>query len=211
MLQKCLAIYKERGILELCSRMIQKISCGWISTTHAVWYVKHLSDPSSETRVQTGIPVSVDFYSFADTLNWIKNLNESWMLDDTERIIAEDEKHYWVNIKTDQSIIGYLKIGLNRVYINDYARILSFDQDVAYIYDTFVLPAYRNKNVASYMVREVCGFLQTKGFSRVLCHIPVWNKASSKAYTKVGFKRVKAIRSIKVLGLHFVTSDPRYL
>ena len=114
--------------------------------------VKHLSEASSETCVQTGVPVSVDFHSFTDTLNWIRDLDESWMLDDTEQIIAEDEKHYWVNIKTDQSIIGYLKIGLNRVYINDYARVLSFDQEVAYIYDTFVLPAYRNNNVASYMI-----------------------------------------------------------
>ncbi len=211
MLQKCLAIYKERGLLELCSRMIRKISCGCISTTHAIWYVKHLSESSSDTRVQTGIPVSVDFCSFTETLNWIKDLNESWMLEDKERITAQNEKHYWVNIKDNQNIIGYLKIGLNRVYINDYERALSFDQDVAYIYDTFVLPAYRNKNIASYMIREVCNFLQTKGFSRVLCHIPIWNKASTKAYTKIGFRRKQAIRSFQVFGHHFLTSDPRRL
>lgn len=191
--------------------MIHKMSRGLISPTHALWYVKHLSDPSSETHIQTGIPVSVDFYSFMDTLNWIKQLNESSMLNDTERIVAEDERHYWVNIKTGPRIIGYLKIGLNRVYINDYARALSFAQDVAYIYDTFVLAGYRGKNVASYVIQEVCSFLQTKGFSRVLCHIPVWNIASSKAYTKVGFKKVEAILSIKVLGLHFMTSNPTHL
>jgi GNAT superfamily N-acetyltransferase len=211
MIEKCLAVYREQGALECCSRMIRKLSFGRISTNGAIWYAKNLTEHSIQVWVRPSIPVSVEFCSFQETLDWIRGLKEPWMVNDTEQIIAMEEKHYWGNVKTDQCIIGYLKIGMNRVYINDYGRTLTFAEGVAFIYDTFVLPEYRNKNVATYLIQKGCCFLEAKGLSRAFCHIPAWNKASAKTYAKVGFAPARPIRFFRVLGLTFLTSDPTHL
>ena len=87
----------------------------------------------------------MDFTDFIVTLNWIEKQNVSWMLNKKELNIALDGDHYWLNIKHKDLIIGYLKVGFGNVYINDYKRVIKFTDNVAHIYDTFILPGFRNK------------------------------------------------------------------
>ena len=165
----------------------------------------------SNNEIKPAIPLSMDFTNFIVTLNWIKKLNVPWMLNKNELQTALNEEHYWLNIRHKGLIIGYLKIGSGNVYINDYKKIINFPSNVACIYDTFVLTGFRNKGVAAYLINETCDFVRRKGFNKIICHIPQWNISSLRAYSRVGFKKKKAIRLINILGLKILTSNPSNL
>lgn len=207
----CRTVCREMGARELIARILRRASFGLISTRHAIWYVKNLSSQSGREGIEAAMPVHVDFHSFPETVRWMEELPESWVLTEAERTVAEQEGHYWANVKTGQEIIGYLKVGMNRVYINDFEKVVTFPSGTAFISDTFVLPEYRNRKIAACLVDQACQFLREKGFVKVLCHIPVWNKASSAVYTKLGFVPTKAIRYVRLFGFSFLTSNPAKL
>jgi ribosomal protein S18 acetylase RimI-like enzyme len=133
------------------------------------------------------------------------------MLSQREQETAMQEHHIWANIQSNQHIIGYLKIGFNRVFINDYRQTLTFSPDVAYIYDTYILPSYRHQRVASVLIHDACHYLQTKEFSRVLCHIPPWNQASARLYGKTGFRIAQSISACRVVGKTILSFNPTEL
>ena len=118
---------------------------------------------------------------------------------------------YFPHIKYNGDIIGCIKIGFKNVYIKDYKKIIEFPPKIAFIYDTYIVPEFRGLNLASFMINEVSCFLRNKEYRAVLCHIPHWNTPSIKAYSKVGFKRLKSIRWIKILGFDFLTTNPSTL
>ena len=155
--------------------------------------------------------MTANFLDFNQTFNWIKLQNKPWMLNDVEKEVAVREGHYWGNVKYNGIIIGYIKCGFNNVYINDYKKTVTFSRNVGFIYDTFILTEFRGRRVASYLINETCTFLKKNGFSKVICHIPSWNIASIKAYSRAGLKRTKKIRYLKILGFKILTSNPAYL
>ncbi|MCP4746137.1 MAG: GNAT family N-acetyltransferase [Desulfobacteraceae bacterium] len=180
------------------TRIIVKGVSPVFETNSAIWHENVLN--RKHTGITPAIPLHIDFTNFAVTFNWIKTHNIDWMINQKELQTALKEKHYWLNIKHKERIIGYLKIGFGSVYINDFRQIIHFSKDTAFIYDTFVMPEFRNKKVAAYFINEACDFLKTKGFKRVLCHIPQWNRSSMKAYGSAGFKKKKFVRWIKFFG-----------
>lgn len=206
---KILKTYREDGVREVIKRVFNKGVSLIFETNSAIWYEKVLNHSSNE--IKPAIPLSVDFTDFIVTLNWIKNQDVSWMLNKKELNIALYEEHYWLNIKHKGLIIGYIKVGLGNVYINDYKGVIKYPDDVAYIYDSFILPEFRNKRAASYFIYETCNFIRKKGFKRIICHIPQWNIPSIRAYSHVGFKKKKSIRWVKIVGFKILTFNPANL
>jgi ribosomal protein S18 acetylase RimI-like enzyme len=207
--QKIRKTYHKNGL-----RMVVKkgLVTAWkylFSTNNAVWYRKIIVSNNDEVRPE--IPMTVHCSDFEETLIWIQAQEQLWMLPPKEKDIALREKHYWVNAKFNNHIIGYVKVGIGHVHINDFEQIIKFPESIAYIYDSFVLPAYRRKKVASYLINETIIFLRKEGFSKILCHIPAWNTASAKVYSQLGFKSVKTIRFIKLFGFKIITFNPALL
>jgi ribosomal protein S18 acetylase RimI-like enzyme len=201
--------YHKNGINGVMKKGLAK---GWrylFRTNNAVWYEKIID--SNNEEVHPEIPVTVHCSDFEETLIWIQAQEQPWMLPPKEKDIALKEKHYWVNAQCDKHIIGYVKVGIGHVYINDFEQIIKFPESVAYIYDSFVLPSYRRKKVASYLINETIIFLRKEGFSKILCHIPAWNIASANAYSRLGFEGVKTIRFVKLFGFKIITSNPALL
>ncbi|HUV60173.1 MAG TPA: GNAT family N-acetyltransferase [Desulfatiglandales bacterium] len=205
-LDKCFLIYTRSGALALLRKLIIKLCNIIYNTNSATWYVRPLNSEGLEIIPE--IPLTADFVSFNETLNWIKQQNIPWMLNENEIKVAKRIGHHWASIRYNGNIIGYIKLGFNEVFITDYKKIIKFPKHVAYIYDTFVLDEFRNRKVASYFIRETCKFLKKKGFGKVICHIPDWNISSIKVYSKAGFKRIQAIRFLNILGFKILTKNP---
>lgn len=208
-LQKAIKTNRERGSGELFRRILSRMSRLVFETNSATWYIRILY--SKDTEIKADIPLTANFLDFNQTFNWIKLQNKPWMLNDVEKEVAVREGHYWGNVKYNGIIIGYIKCGFNNVYINDYKKTVTFSRNVGFIYDTFILTEFRGRRVASYLINETCTFLKKNGFSKVICHIPSWNIASIKAYSRAGLKRTKKIRYLKILGFKILTSNPAYL
>jgi len=207
-LQKASQIYRQHGAVELIQRILKRALRTIFDTNSAIWHERLLY--SGDMEIRPGIPLTVHFSEFRETLNWIKRQNMPWMLNEKEEGVAKNGGHYWLNIKYNGSIVGYIKCGFSNVYINDYKKIIKFPPNVAFIYDTFILTEFRGRRVASYLINETCTFLKKHGFTKVMCHIPDWNVASKKAYSNVGFTRTRKIRWLKILGFKILTANPAY-
>jgi ribosomal protein S18 acetylase RimI-like enzyme len=128
------------------------------------------------------------------------------VVNDNEIQTALRYNHYWPLAKYDSEIIGSIKLGFDKVYITDYAKNIEFPDKTAFIYDTYVLKKYRNNGVATQLILDAAEYSKNKGYQKLGCHIPKWNKASIIAYEKIGFKKISYIRYYKIFGICFIIS-----
>jgi len=206
---KVLNIYKEEGWLVVVGRGLKKIIHLLFETNSAFWFKRDLSLPLPE--ITPKIPVEINLFSKDETLDWLRNNGEPWMLNQRELDVGLAENHYFPSIKYQGKIIGYAKAGQSRVYIQDYKKTMNFPENTAFIYDTYVSPEYRGLKIAPFLITEIMKFLKNSGVKKIGCHIPSWNTASINSYTRVGFKKTKYIRYFKIFGLKIFTANFRGL
>lgn len=198
-------IYKSQGVLRLGERLIKKIIHFVFITNSAIWFERDLLDIA---ELEAKIPVEINMACGSETIEWLKNREETWLFNPREIEVGLKNNHYFPTVRYKGNIIGCAKVGMSRVYIADFERIINFPADMIFIYDTFVLPEYRGRGIAPYLISEIMKFAAAKGFRRIRCHIPDWNKASINAYTKIGFKKIKNIRCMRIMGSSILTSNP---
>lgn len=206
---KILAIYKEKGLFEVIARGLKKIIRPFFDTNSAFWFECELS--SELPPVISALPVEINLFSADETIDWIKKEGKDWMYNPRELEVGLKEQHYFPNVKYQNKIIGYAKVGLNKVYIQDFKKILNLAKDLAFIYDTYVEPRYRGLNVAPSLIWEVIESLKNMRIKKVGCHIPVWNTASLSSYAKLGFRKINYIRYLNVLGFKIFTTNPEVI
>lgn len=200
---------RRAGILSLIKKLGKKIKHLTFRTTCSIWFCKSLNEFVDFTAKQPDIDIDFLKEDKSKLINWLREYNArfSWMYKEKEIQLAETDKHIYVDIMNHGNIIGYIKVGINNVYIHDFDKIVCFPKDSAFVYDTFILPEYRGKNIALYALLETIRFLNEKGFQRLWCHIEKWNTASLKTFQKAGFMPKGTIRFSKVFGLPIFIKD----
>lgn len=198
--------YQEKGISGVLRRSLQRCTRVLFETNDAIWFNRDLNE--DVLSVDSDIQLKVTINNFKETYDWISQMQTHWMLNANEFNTALQQGHFWANIKHENNIIGYIKLGYNNVYIVDYNMAIHFPPKVAFIYDTYVLPELRGHKVASYFINEVADYLKNDGYCTLMCHIPRWNIASIKSYERIGFKRMGKIRYLKIFGFSYLTANP---
>ncbi len=180
-------------------------------TNHADWFVRYLSEEIGPPSPR--LAVAVDTSSREETIRWLRenHYRFGWMYIPEEVSLARACGHYLVSVRLEGKIVGYIKIARERGYVLDYGAELSLPPGDAFVYDTFVLPEYRGKRIASFLIGEAMAFLREEGFRRLWCHIPVWNAASISAFSRSGFRKIAHIRFAKILGCPFFSISPGQL
>jgi ribosomal protein S18 acetylase RimI-like enzyme len=169
-----------------------------LGTNSAFWFEKDLNNI---VDYKPKIPVKIDMNSTDKTIEWLIKQSQSWVVHPKEIDAALKYNHCWPNISYKDKIIGCIKIGLENIFIVDYNKLVKFPNDTAFIYDTYVIDEMRGKGLAKYLISEAAKFVKTKGYAKVGCHIPPWNKASINAYEEIGFRKISYIRNINLLGV----------
>lgn len=192
-------MYKGEGVGITVKRALRKASRFIFETNNSFLFVRDLAE--SVAGVTPAIPVEVNFQSRDETIRWLKGRQEPWMFNEKEIEVGVRWNHFYPNAKYKGEIVGYLKIGIKEVYVDDFEKVMPLSQESAFIYDTYVLPSLRRHNIASFMICETMKFLRNAGIKTIYCHIPLWNAASINTYTKSGFRKDRYIRHIKILRL----------
>jgi len=200
-------IYKQEGFFCLIQRILIRSFHIFLEMNNAIWFERDLLEDIDEFIPK--IPVEVNFEFPEETVEWMKNQRDNpWIYNKNEVIVGLKEGHYYPSIKYNGEIIGYIKVGKNGVYIADYKKTIRFPPEIAFIYDSYVVPQHRGLGVAPYSINEVMKFSKNKGFTKLRCHIPPWNNASIRAYTKAKFKRIKRIFYFRIFGFKILTGNP---
>ena len=184
----------EHSPINLIGRFIRFI----FTTNSAIWFEKDLTEKF--INYKTKIPLEIDISSTNLTIEWLKSQKLNWLIHTQEIETAIKYNHYWPSVSNNGIIIGSIKVGLKKVYIADYDQIVDLPEKTAFIYDTYVLNEKRGKGVAKFLIVESIKYLKSKGFLKVKCHIPVWNKASISAYEHIGFQKTSYNRFFRIFG-----------
>jgi len=169
------------------------------STNSAIWYERNLKEKIIKQQSKINVIFEVD--STDKSIEFLKKQNLNWLINQEEINAAYKYNHYWCSVKFNDQIIACIKIGFNKIFISDYNKIIKFPKNMAFIYDTFVLPKYRGKGVGNFIIYQAIKHIKNKGYLKIGCHIPPWNKNSIKIYKKNGFKEINYIRNLKIFGV----------
>ncbi len=202
MIGKAWSIYRTAGYRSLIRRGNERLRRTLLVTNSAYWFAFFTGrgdELPGEDSPRTD--VTIEMSSPEETIRWIQYCGEQWMYKEKEISTGREEAHLYPHIKADGKIIGYAKVGLGRVYIEDYDTIVTLPAQHAFIYDTFVDPQYRGKKIAPFLVRTIIRYLKTRGIISFGCHIPSWNKASMSVYEGIGFRRMKYVRHVRAFGV----------
>ena len=191
--------YADHGLLGLFPAALARLGRLIYETNHACWFQRDLNETIAEAP--PAIPVSFQHNNPHATIKWMRTLQKPSIVDPAELAVAQAEGHYLVNVRHSGRIIGYVKVGFGRVYIQDFQGVAIFRPNEAFIYDTFVLPEFRRQGIASAAIEFCMRLLQRNGFTRLYCHIPTWNVASIKAYNRSGFQPLRSLRYRRIFGM----------
>lgn len=205
--RKTLDIIKKEGCGAFFNRCLVKAHRLFFRTNGAIWYKKDLNEdicPESDARIK------VVFSSGGEIIRWLRDRSSDypWIYIEKEILTAGRENHLFPFVTLGDEIIGYVKIGFNKVYVHDFEREITLPPRDAMVYDTFVLPEHRGRNIALALVNETAIYLRALGYERLWCHIPEWNTASSTLYRKAGFREVSHIRFVKLMAFRFFNMTP---
>jgi ribosomal protein S18 acetylase RimI-like enzyme len=201
-IEKALHTYRDEGPRMLLRNIRRRI---W-NYQKAVWLVRDLSVVLP--RNETSLPVEIDFSHPEETIDWLVKQNIAGTAEPRELEVARRYKHLLPLAKMEGETVGYLKIGFEKVYILDFRREFDFPSGVAFIYDSYIAPRLRGKNLAPFLADRTSELMKEKGYTQIYCHIRVKNLASIKAYQKCGFEPVKVISWFSILGLSFFSFPP---
>lgn len=197
----------EGGPLVFGRMAYKKIKNTVLTSNDAFWFFKDLEQ--SIPQIQPSKKVEVDFDSDLEIMPWLEkhHIQFTWLYRPKEIAVKAENNHLYPVVKEGKDIIGYIKIGINKVYLHDFDGIFDLPKDTAMVYDTFVLPEYRGFGIATFLITESAIYLRNLGFKNFWCHIPPWNQASINAFSKAGFKQVDYIRYTRLLGRKIFTKD----
>ena len=208
---RSLRILKRKGSRGLLCAVLKKLKHLLWVTNSADWYCRDLENATFD--IQARKPVQIIFHFNSEITTWLKEHHclFPWMYIPEEIKTAKSEGHIFPYLKHNDEIIGYVKIGLGKVYILDYDKIIEFPEKHSFIYDTFIMPKFRGLNFAPFLLNEAIKYLKSLGFEKIWCHIPSWNTSSRRAFEKLNFHRSTRVRYLRLLNLRFFTNNPKKL
>jgi GNAT superfamily N-acetyltransferase len=178
-----------------------------IRTNCAVWFCGNLA----ECPV-TGLcrDVAIELNDLERSMRYIERMAERfpWILVPGEVAAARRWNHFYPLVSCDGDPAGYIKIAIGQAYVEDFDEMLSLRDDEAFVCDTFLAPEFRGRGLSKVLLAESIAWLRQKGVEYLFCHIPEWNSASLGLFRGFGFRRIRKVRHMRVLGKRFYTVHP---
>jgi ribosomal protein S18 acetylase RimI-like enzyme len=206
--EKFRRVRRAEGGFGILRHTFNKVRHALFIANSADWYERDLTQPCSNALAGA---VRVTFDGMQETLSWMRSLGIEYIVHPDEIAVARANQHLFGAARMAGRTVGYIKVGQRDVFVQDFGKRIAFPSDVAFIYDTYVLPEERGQGIAGCLIQAAIIELQRRGFRILRCHIPPWNHASVRAFKKCGFKRRKYIRYIRILGLRIFSFHPERL
>jgi ribosomal protein S18 acetylase RimI-like enzyme len=196
MFERISEVYNKEGARGVCVRGARELLRLLFDTNSAIWFERNLLEDIPDVPME--MPLEIVLSAPEELISWVKDHGERWMLSPREIELGLREKHYFAVAKYHGNIIAYCRIGINRVYIADYRKIIPLEPGTAFICESYVAPEFRNKNIASFLKVYLMRELRGRGYKKIRNHVPAWNKSSLRVSEKLGFRKTAYIRHFRV-------------
>ncbi len=213
----CRTVLRQQGPLGLAATALDRLRRrAWVHNA-ADWYLADLTPPPGSpppNLPDASTPgTAVAFDATNDVIRWLYELRGEfrWACDEHELEAARRYGHAFGLLTIDGQRAGYIKVGFERAYVGDFGRCIRIPPDTAFVYDTFVHPAFRGRGAAGVLIRQTLCFCRARSRRWLWCHIPRWNTPSIRAFTRQGFRPVRHIRHVRLCGVPLYTLRPEAL
>lgn len=210
--QRVRRAFREEGFWGVVRRTYRFLSARAFATTGSTWFQRSLMGSGDSAR-DAATPAELSVQIFDDDksrlIEWLRDHHREfpWMALPEELEQAQTSAHVFAGFVLADHIVGYVKVGVDSVYVHDFRRVVRFPPGDCFVYDTFVLPGYRHRGIAYRGVMATMAELERRGLDRIWCHIEPWNAASLELFRRAGFQEMGRIRFVRMLGMPFFLRD----
>ena len=180
-------------------------------TNAADWYCLSLGSRSNDiSRLQSESAIKIYFDRPNEVIQWCRELKPwfGWVCNEHELKAIAEFGHLLPLFQVDGVNAGYMKIAFHQVYLTDFKRRIALPPDTAFAYEIFVHPTFRDRGIATALVKQSLNYLQQQNYQFVWCHIPSWNQASIQTFLKCNFSRMGYNRYFRLFRWHAHTHSP---
>jgi phenylacetate-CoA ligase len=209
--KKIVNTYENEG-LAVAFKKIKRFLVHNIWVRKYFWNMKYFL--SSTVHSLSKLSVVVDFNSRDEVTEWarINIYDGNYSAEDSLSLkIANNNNHLFPCARLKGEIIGFVKVGFNKVYIKNFKKSFTFDQRIAFVYEMYIDPKYRNHGVNSCLQSEIMIHLKNEGFQIVANHVRSNNAAALHVVNKCGFQKIGTSWQFRFFGLNIFNSAPHQL
>lgn len=197
----------------LAIRIIKSLRARSFKSNCSTWYLSAIQK-TNNSKAKNKLPepyiLSVLKGDQKKSLHhWLYNNRKRypWIYFPNEIKSSTQFEHWYPVLYDGESLIAWIKLARNNVFIHDFDTSVELPANTAFIYDTFVDPKYRRQGLGNLLIEYTKRFLAAEGYTALACHIEDWNKPSIKAFMKADFKPVGKIRYLRFTFFSFLLID----
>jgi ribosomal protein S18 acetylase RimI-like enzyme len=164
----------------------------------AHWMVRDLAAQPVRSEARPDLRLLVDAPDRVHA--FLEQLRVPGTLDPVERRTMRERGHLLVGLLAGDTLIGFSKLGWNRVYVLDYRLDLELPPGWFYVLDTAVVPEWRRRGAGTFLVEETCAEMRSRGFTHRLSQVRADNAAMLATARRAGYALLGTVDYVSILG-----------
>lgn len=178
--------------------LIHEIRRKLYDSHHSVWFAISLADEIKVIKPR--FDGRLDFDNPEEVIRFIEKYDIPGTNDPIEMSSILDRKQYFVGIKNGDDLIGYIKIGWDKVYIVDYGLDFEMPSGCYFIIDIFVDPDARGMGAGPFLSSASAAEMKNRGFKSSIMHVRTSKTPMLKSAVHAGYSEIGRVKYSSILG-----------
>jgi len=164
----------------------------------SIWFDLALTDSMEVIRPK--FDGWLDFDNTKKIYGWIEERNVAGTNDPYEIAHMKEAGHFFVGIMNGDKIMGYMKLGWDRVYVLDYRIELQMPPESYFVIDIFIAPENRGLGAGPFLSSASAIEMKRRGFKRAIMHVRTDKTPMLKSGAKAGYVEIGRVDYQSILG-----------
>lgn len=189
---EALRYLKEEGIKAFLIRAVKEILSPFFKIRKEIFYEKDLSTYIPEISPKLNATFRegslMDLLKLKDKMYLDINTIKRWIISGKKVFIVE----------AHNEVIHYSWLSFDEEYIKPIEKKITLAKNEGFIHTCRTMPSFRKKRIYSFVLSNICKYLRSNGYSKVLICANSKNIPSIKSIQKMGFKRIGEVFFLKL-------------
>ncbi len=204
-ISKAWRIYTDQGLGALAAAFRRKV----YDRHRSAWFRLPLAEFAEV--IPGRFEGSLDFEHPDRVLTWIDTLGLPGLNDRVEIESMKSRGHLFVGVLNGQTLIGYIKIGWERVWVVDYGLELGIPAGDYFIIDIFIDPASRGLGAGPFLVSAAAAEMKKRGFAGSIMHIRLDKQPMLRTAARTGYHEIGRVDYVSIMGKKILRPQPAAL
>lgn len=172
----------------------------------SIWFERPLDD--SLKIIQPRFDGRLDFDHSETVIEWIASRNVPGTNDPREIESMRRRGQILAGVFDGPQMIGYVKIGWDKVYVLDYRIDLTLRPGAFFILDAYIMPEKRGLGAGPFMVSATSLEMKKRGYKRRLSHVRIDNTPMLKSGRRAGYREIGRVDFSIIMGMKIFRPHP---